>query len=254
MPARILVVDDDIGYLTVTKDLLERCGHEVLSREHVRRGAPRAARRLAGSTHCRCAPRCVQRLAADSHRRSPHPDDRRQRFRRCGAAGGREGVRRGILVKPVTAASLLDLIDQKLARSSPSAIRKHTDSGQPPLVSFGSVSGGTDMSSRGFGSSVRTVGCAAGGRSPPAPWFVPVSPCLSRQTPQIDASAWPSPVQDEDRGERFGTRDSGLGIEEFTARDGRLHWMLAASEPKSGNWKLVTAIALLAAIGAGSPA
>ncbi len=30
MPARILVVDDDIGYLTVTKDLLERSGHEVL--------------------------------------------------------------------------------------------------------------------------------------------------------------------------------------------------------------------------------
>jgi two-component system response regulator RegA len=30
MPARILIVDDDIGYLTVTKVLLERGGHEVL--------------------------------------------------------------------------------------------------------------------------------------------------------------------------------------------------------------------------------
>ena len=57
------------------------------------------------------------------------------------------------LVKPVTAASLLDLIDQKLGRSSAVSNPEHTDSGQPPLVSFGSVSGGTDISSSGFGSS-----------------------------------------------------------------------------------------------------
>jgi DNA-binding response OmpR family regulator len=30
MPARILIVDDDIGYLMVTKDVLERGGHQVL--------------------------------------------------------------------------------------------------------------------------------------------------------------------------------------------------------------------------------
>ena len=30
MFARILVVDDDIGYLTVTRDILERGGHQVL--------------------------------------------------------------------------------------------------------------------------------------------------------------------------------------------------------------------------------
>lgn len=30
MSARILVVDDDIGYLTVTKDVLERGGYEVM--------------------------------------------------------------------------------------------------------------------------------------------------------------------------------------------------------------------------------
>jgi DNA-binding NtrC family response regulator len=115
MPARILVVDDDLDYLAVTKELLEEGGHEVLLASTFHEG--RRALREDGPdlliADVRLGAFNGLQLIATGHARIPSIvisgfDDfvLQEQARAFGA---------DYLVKPVTAASLLDLIAQKLA-------------------------------------------------------------------------------------------------------------------------------------------
>ena len=118
MPARILVVDDDIGYLTVTKDLLERCGHEVLlastfdeGRRALREDSPDlliADVRLGAFNGLQLI------VTGDLH----IPTIVVSGFDDAVLQADARAFGAEYLVKPVTAASLLDLIDQKLGRSA----------------------------------------------------------------------------------------------------------------------------------------
>jgi DNA-binding response OmpR family regulator len=121
MAARILVVDDDLGYLNVIKDLLEQGGHEVLLASTFEDG---------------------RRVLRDQ------PPDLLIADVRLGAFNGLQLIVTGdariptivvsgfddavlqadarafgadYLVKPVTAASLLGLIEQKLGRATAAA-------------------------------------------------------------------------------------------------------------------------------------
>lgn len=116
MPARILVVDDDIGYLTVTKDLLERSGHEVLlastfdeGRRALREDAPDlliADVRLGAFNGLQLI------VTGDVH----IPTIVVSGFDDAVLQADARAFGADYLVKPVTAASLLGLIDQKLGR------------------------------------------------------------------------------------------------------------------------------------------
>ena len=117
MPARILVVDDDIGYLTVTKDLLERADQVLLAstfdegRRALREDSPDlliADVRLGAFNGLQLI--VTGNLHIPTIVVSGFDDAVLQADAR---AFGAE-----YLVKPVTAASLLDLIVQKLGKSA----------------------------------------------------------------------------------------------------------------------------------------
>ena len=120
MPARILVVDDDISYLMATRDLLECGGHEVLLASTFDEGR-RALREEAPDlliADVRLGAFNGLQLIVGSDQRVPSIvisgfDDAvlQADARACGA---------DYLVKPVAASLLLCLIEQKLARSSAS--------------------------------------------------------------------------------------------------------------------------------------
>jgi DNA-binding response OmpR family regulator len=117
MPARILIVDDDIGYLMVTKDVLERGGHQVLLASTFEEGR----RALRDETpdlliaDVRLGAFNGLQLIAMGPTRIPSivisgfDDSVLQAEARAFGAD--------YLVKPVTAASLLGLIKQKLANA-----------------------------------------------------------------------------------------------------------------------------------------
>ncbi|MEN3339919.1 MAG: two-component system, NtrC family, response regulator HydG [Acidobacteriota bacterium] len=116
MPARILVVDDDIGYLTVTKDLLERSGHEVLLASTFDEGR-RALREDAPDLLI-----ADVRLGAFNGLQLIVTGDVRiptivvSGFDDAVLQADAKAFGADYLVKPVTASSLLGLIDQKLGR------------------------------------------------------------------------------------------------------------------------------------------
>jgi two-component system, response regulator RegA len=115
MPARILVVDDDLSYLTVTKDLLESGGHQVLLASTFEEGR-RALRENTPDlliADVRLGAFNGLQLIATGHARIPSIvisgfDD--SVLQAEAHAFGAD-----YLVKPVTGASLLDLIEHKLA-------------------------------------------------------------------------------------------------------------------------------------------
>ncbi|MDQ3349338.1 MAG: response regulator [Acidobacteriota bacterium] len=115
MPARILVVDDDLGYLSVTKDLLEQGGHEVLiastfheGRRVLRDEAPDlliADVRLGAFNG-------LQLIATGTAR---IPTIVVSGFDDAVLQADAKAFGAEYLVKPVSAAALLELIEQKLA-------------------------------------------------------------------------------------------------------------------------------------------
>lgn len=122
MSARILVVDDDIGYLTVTKDVLERGGHEVMLASTFEEGR-RALREDTPDlliADVRLGAFNGLQLIATGNGRIPSIvvsgfDD--SVLQAEAAAFGAD-----YLVKPVTAAALLGLISQKLANAARPAV------------------------------------------------------------------------------------------------------------------------------------
>ncbi len=121
MPARILVVDDDLGYLAVTKDLLEHGGHQVLVASTFEEGR-RALREQTPDlliADVRLGAFNGLQLIATGRERIPSiivsgfDDSVLQAEAR---AFGAE-----YLVKPVAAAALLGLISEKLAAAIPLA-------------------------------------------------------------------------------------------------------------------------------------
>jgi DNA-binding response OmpR family regulator len=116
MPARILVVDDDISYLTVTKDLLERSGHQVLLASTFDEGR-RALREDAPDLLI-----ADVRLGAFNGLQLIVTGDVRiptivvSGFDDAVLQADAKAFGADYLVKPVTASSLLGLIDQKLGR------------------------------------------------------------------------------------------------------------------------------------------
>ena len=122
MPARILVVDDDLGYLMVTKDLLERGGHEVLIASTFQEGR-RALRDESPDlliADIRLGAFNGLQLIATGRARIPtivvsgFDDAVLQADARAFGAD--------YLVKPVTAACLLELIAQKLSSEPPAPV------------------------------------------------------------------------------------------------------------------------------------
>lgn len=126
MPARILIVDDDIGYLTVTKVLLERGGHEVILASTFEEGR----RRLRDETpdlliaDVRLGAFNGLQLIAMGHTRIPAIVV--SGFDDAVLEAEAHAFGADYLVKPVTGASLLGLIKQKLECAPPAA-----DSPQP---------------------------------------------------------------------------------------------------------------------------
>lgn len=122
MPARILVVDDDLDYLAVTKDLLEGGGHEVLLASTFEDGR-RALRDLAPDlliADVRLGAFNGLQLIVTGLARIPtivvsgFDDEVLQADARAFGAD--------YLVKPVIGAFLLSLIEQKLASAPVASI------------------------------------------------------------------------------------------------------------------------------------
>ncbi len=115
MPARILVVDDDPGYLAVTKDVLEAGGHEVVLASTFQEGCRALREDMPDLLIADVRLGAFNGLQLIATGRARIPSIIVSGFDDCVLQAEARSFGAEYLVKPVTAADLLCLISQKLA-------------------------------------------------------------------------------------------------------------------------------------------